>query len=124
MGMQKVILIGYLGKDPEVRYTSEGKPVTNFSLAVSDKKDGPTTWYRIAVWEKQGEAAARYLTKGRQVYVEGHPRVTTNLKDGKTYVNFDVTAHVLIFLGSGEDTHPAHGQPQIPSPQDDSDIPF
>lgn len=123
MGMQKILLIGHLGKDPDVRYTSEGKPVCNFTLAVNDRKDGPTTWYRVAVWDTQGEAAAKYLTKGRQVYVEGTPRISVTEKSGRTYVNVDVTAHLLHFLGAAQHD-PGQGSSVNPSPQDDADIPF
>ncbi len=78
-GVNKVILIGNLGRDPEVRYTADGKPVANFTMATTERWNDPssgekkekTEWHRIVVWGKQAEIAGDYLGKGRQVYVEG-----------------------------------------------------
>ena len=78
-GVNKVILIGNLGRDPELRYTQGGQPVTNFTLATSenwtDRQSGErqerTEWHRIVVWGRTGEMCAKYLAKGRTVYVEG-----------------------------------------------------
>ena len=76
--VNKVILIGNLGRDPELRYTQSGQAVTNFSVATTEKftgRDGQsqerTEWHRIVVWGKQGENCAQYLSKGRSVYIEG-----------------------------------------------------
>jgi len=78
-GINKVIIVGHLGKDPEVRYTPSGSAVANFSVATSetwkDKTTGEkkerTEWHRIVAWDKLGEICGEYLSKGRQVYVEG-----------------------------------------------------
>ena len=77
-GVNKVILIGNLGADPELKYTPSGAAVVNFRIATGESwtdKDGQkqerTEWHRIVVWNKLGELAAQYLVKGRQVYVEG-----------------------------------------------------
>lgn len=77
-GVNKTILIGRLGKDPEVKYTTSGAPVANFSIATSERwkdKDGEqqerTEWHRIVAWNKLAELCGQYLSKGRQVYVEG-----------------------------------------------------
>lgn len=77
-GVNKVILVGNLGRDPEVRYTSDGKPVANFTLATTERWNDPsgerrekTEWHRIVVWGKQAEIAGEYLKKGRQVFIEG-----------------------------------------------------
>ena len=76
--INKVILLGNLGKDPDTRFTTTGKAVTRFSLATSNtwtsangEKQQATEWHSVVVWGKQGEACGQYLEKGRQVYVEG-----------------------------------------------------
>ncbi len=81
MSVNKVILVGNLGKDPEVRYTQTGSAVANFSIATSEQwndRDGKrqerTEWHNIVVWGKQAESCGQYLSKGRQVYVEGSIR--------------------------------------------------
>ena len=77
-GINKVILIGNLGSDPEVRYTPDGVPVANFSLATNESwndKDGQrqerTEWHRLVLWRRQAEVAQQYLKKGSKIYVEG-----------------------------------------------------
>ena len=77
-GVNKVILVGHLGRDPELRYTQNGQAVANFSLATSEsyaKRDGEreerTEWHRIVAWGRLAEICAEYLSKGRQVYIEG-----------------------------------------------------
>jgi len=79
--VNKVILVGNLGRDPEIRYTQAGEPIANFSLATSEKwtgKDGQkqerTDWHRVEVFGKQAQVVRDYLTKGRSVYVEGQIR--------------------------------------------------
>ena len=114
MSYQKIILVGNLGRDPEMRYTPSGTPVTNFSLATNEKfngKDGEaqerTTWWRIAVWGRMAEACNQYLSKGRQVLVEGRmspdpetggPRVYQR-QDGTHGAQYEVTALRVQFLG-------------------------
>jgi len=78
---QKIIIMGNLGNDPEMRYTPQGKPVTNFSVATNRKwtnADGTpgeeTIWFRVSAWGKLGEVCNQYLSKGRQVFVEGRLR--------------------------------------------------
>lgn len=107
---QQVMLIGNLGSDPEMRYTSSGVPVTSFSLAVNKKwttqegqKQEKTTWFRISAWRKEAELAAQYLTKGRQVMVIGEidePRIFTG-RDGQMHTSLEVTATMIRFLGGG-----------------------
>jgi single-strand DNA-binding protein len=114
MSYQKIIIVGNLGRDPEMRYTPDGTPVTSFSIATnrrwtnSDGSQGEeTVWFRVTVWRKQAEIAAKYLAKGRQVMVEGRmtpdkttggPRVWTG-QDGTPRASFEVTADRIIFLG-------------------------
>jgi single-strand DNA-binding protein len=115
MSVNKVILIGNLGKDPEVRFTQTGSAVANFSIATSEQwndRDGKrqerTEWHNIVVWGKQGELCGQYLSKGRQVYVEGSIR--TRSYDDKTgtkrYVT-EIVAQRIRFLGGGGGTRVA-----------------
>ena len=106
---QQLILVGHLGGDPELRYTSDGTPVTNFSVAVHrrwTKEDGSqgdeTTWFRVTVWRKQAETVNQYLKKGSQVMVVG--RVSGRgyvATDGTPRASLDVTADTVRFLGGG-----------------------
>jgi single-strand DNA-binding protein len=110
----KVILVGNLGKDPEMRYTSGGQPVTSLSVASnrsytdsSGQKVDETIWFRVGVWGKQAEACKQYLAKGKQVLIEGRlicdkqtggPR-TFKRQNGETGTSFEITAEVVRFLG-------------------------
>ena len=78
---QKIIIVGNLGRDPEMRFTPEGNPVTSFSVAASRryKDKDETTWFRVTVWGKQAETANQYLQKGSKVLVEGRLRRKTAL---------------------------------------------
>src|SRR5512134_1444356 len=106
MGVNKVILIGNLGRDPEVRYTTNGTPVANFTLATSerwhDQASGERTeWHRIVLFGKQAEIAGEYLRKGRQVFVEGslQTREWTDREGNKRYTT-EVRALNFQMLGS------------------------
>lgn len=112
-GVNKVILIGNLGKDPELRYTPQQTPVASFSLATTERlpsKDGQqkqerTEWHNIVVFGKQAETANQYLKKGRSVYIEG--RIQTRSwddKDGNKKYRTEIIANTVQFLGGrGED---------------------
>ena len=104
-GLNKVMLIGNLGRDPEMRYTANGKAVTTFSLAVNrgavvdgERKD-ETEWFTVTTWERLAEIVSQNLQKGRKVYVEG--RITLHSWDGpdnqKRY-RMDVVANQVLFL--------------------------
>jgi single-strand DNA-binding protein len=141
-GVNKVILIGNLGADPELRYTSGGSAVADLRLATSRKyttKDGnskeDTQWHRIVVWGKQAEHCKEYLSKGRQVYVEG--RLQTRQwedRDGNKRYTTEVVAERVQFLGGGgrgggneggDDGPPPPSDQEAPaSNMDDDDIPF
>lgn len=120
-GVNKAILIGNLGRDPELRYTQNGQAVANFTLATSeswtDKASGEkverTEWHRIVVWGKMGEHCAQYLTKGRSVYVEG--RIQTREwedKEGQKRRTTEINAQSVKFLGgSPRPGDPAGGDP-------------
>ncbi|MGE5215895.1 MAG: single-stranded DNA-binding protein [Chloroflexota bacterium] len=139
MSVNKVILIGNLGKDPEVRFTNSGRAVARFPIATSEvwmdqggSRQERTEWHNIVVWGKQGESCGQYLAKGRQVFVEGSIR--TRSYDDKTgtkrYVT-EIVAQRIRFLGGGGGTRVA---PDMDSggademagggPPVDDDIPF
>jgi len=105
--LNKVILIGNVGTDPEMRYTPDGKPVTSFRMATSrsytdssGERKQETEWFTIVVWGKQAESCNQFVTKGKQVYVEGRLR-TRNWEgqDGQKRVSIEVVANRVIFLG-------------------------
>jgi single-strand DNA-binding protein len=107
-GINKVILVGNLGKDPEVRHLEGGSAVANFPLATSESytdKNGQrvtqTEWHNVVLWRRQAEIAEKYLSKGRQVYIEGKLR-TRNWtdRDGNTRYTTEVVGDVLQLLGS------------------------
>lgn len=147
--VNKVILIGHLGADPEIRYTPSGQPVANFRLATSESwndKSGQrqerTEWHRIVVWGKLAELCGEYLAKGRQVYVEG--RLQTRQwddRDGNKRFTTEVQAREVTFLGgrgegpsrkadAARPAQPASGASDDagfdygPPPMEDDDVPF
>ncbi len=109
MSFNKIILVGNLGRDPELRYTPQGNAVCNFSMATNEKrrdKNGDlqdiTTWFRVTLWNKQAENASKYLQKGNPVYIEGRLKLDEwTDRDGNTRQTLDVTATEMQFLGSG-----------------------
>ncbi len=106
-GVNKAILIGNLGRDPELRYTQGGQAVANFSIATTEsfttkdgRRDERTEWHRIVVWGKTAENCAQYLSKGRTVYIEG--RIQTREwenKEGQKQRTTEVVAQTVQFLG-------------------------
>lgn len=118
--MNKVILIGNLGKDPEVRYTGAGTAVANFSMATSEvwtdkagKKMERTEWHRLVAWGKTAELVGEYLSKGSQVSVEGklQTREWTDKENKKQYTT-EIVVREVIFLGKKGDT--AQRRPEPP----------
>jgi len=109
-GVNKVILIGNLGKDPEVRYTPSGQAVANFNIATNEswtdksgQKQERTEWHRIVVWGKVAELCGEYLSKGRQVYLEGKLQTREwNNKEGVKQYTTEVVANQVTFLQGGE----------------------
>jgi single-strand DNA-binding protein len=106
--LQKITLIGHLGDSPNMRFTPQGKAVTNFSVAVNGYNDN-TAWFRITTWEEKAEHCKEYLTKGSKVYIEGRldfdpktggPETYVSKKDGQTHASFNVTAFQVLFLSS------------------------
>jgi single-strand DNA-binding protein len=107
--VNKVILMGNLGKDPEVRYTPSGQAVANFSIATSDswndkqgQKQERTEWHRIVLWGKQAELAGEYLAKGRAIYIEGRlqTREWTDKENRKQYTT-EVVGDKMVFINDG-----------------------
>lgn len=136
-GLNKVMLIGNLGADPEVKYTPSGTAVTNFRIATSEKwkdKDGKTQdrveWHRIVTFGKLAEICGEYLAKGKQVYIEG--RIQTRSwddKDGNKKYMTEVVANTMQMLGSADNKQKGQAVEETgfsqenTSPQDE-DVPF
>ncbi|MCH9023803.1 MAG: single-stranded DNA-binding protein [candidate division Zixibacteria bacterium] len=143
MSVNKVILLGNLGKDPDLRYTPSGKAVATFSLATSERwtsQDGQkqenTTWHNIVAWGKQAETMKEYLSKGRQVYIEGRiaNRSYEDKEGNKKYIS-EVVVQSFSFVGNkassgngGGQTPPdettAESAPAAGSSETDDDLPF
>ncbi len=139
--INKAILVGRLGGDPEVRYTPSGTAVANFTVATSerwkDKSSGEmqerTEWHRIVAWNRLGEICGEYLSKGRQVYIEGRIQTRSWEKDGVTRYTTEIIATEMKMLGSkgsGDSSGPSapsepqeYSGPPLPEGKDD-DIPF
>jgi single-strand DNA-binding protein len=107
MSFNKIIVVGNLGRDPEMRYTPQGTPVCTFSLASNERRKSSvggeqqdiTTWFRVKVWGKQAEAVSRYLSKGRSVYVEGRLHVEDWIdREGKPRYTLEVNASDVQFI--------------------------
>lgn len=106
-GLNKVMVIGHLGRDPEMRYTPSGRPVTTFTLAVSrawNSADGErhaeTEWFNIVAWGNLAEICKQYLAKGQQVYIEG--RLQTRRwddKEGQKHTSVEIVANEMMMLG-------------------------
>jgi single-strand DNA-binding protein len=150
-GVNKVIIVGNLGRDPEVRYTPDGTAVANFSVATSDQwtdkqtgeKKERTEWHRIVAWRRLGEICGEYLSKGRQVYVEGKLQTRSWEQDGVTRYSTEIIASDVQFIGGrggaagpgaqggtqgggqgrGQRADQGYPEPPMADTQDD-DIPF
>lgn len=136
MSYHTIIAVGRLVRDPELRYTPQGKAVASFSIAVDDGwgDNKRTIWMRVTVWDKQAETVNNFLKKGRQVLVEGrlqpdketgNPKIFTR-QDGSSGASYEVVANVVRFIGSREESTSAvstEGGVDFPA-EDSSDIPF
>ena len=108
--LNECMIIGRLGRDPEMRYTPNGNPVTEFSVAASRQyttSDGErreeTEWFNVIAWERLAETCAQYLSKGREVYVEGRMRTRSwDGECGKKHYRTELVAQVVQFLGGRE----------------------
>jgi len=141
MSFNRIILVGNLGRDPELRYTPQGTPVCSFSMATNERRkdktgemQDQTTWFRVTLWGRQAETASQYLSKGRPVYIEGRLRVEEwTDRDGKPRHTLEVHATDMQFIGGKSEeplaekaaagVAPAEQQQQQPDLSDE-DIPF
>ena len=118
MSFNKIILVGNLGRDPELRYTPQGTPVCSFSMATNERRKDKTgemqdhtTWFRVTLWNRQAETASQYLQKGRPVYIEGRLRVEEYTdRDGKPRHSLEVNATDMQFIGGARDRGSADGE--------------
>ena len=144
MSFNKIILVGNLGRDPELRYTPQGTPVCSFSLATNERRkdrttgenNDVTTWFSVTLWGRQAETASQYLSRGRPVYIEGRLRVEEwTDRDGKPRHTLEVHATDMQFIGGGARSDEAGavpakaaaatGEPASPAADlNDDDIPF
>ncbi|MCI0698407.1 single-stranded DNA-binding protein [candidate division KSB1 bacterium] len=107
MSFNKITIVGYLGRDPELRYTPQGTALCKMSIATSDKRknvagemEEHTTWFRVTAWGRQAELANEYLAKGRQVYIEGRLRLEEYTdREGQKRFSAEVSASEIQFLG-------------------------
>lgn len=117
-GLNKVTLIGNLGRDPEIRYSQQGLAVVNFSIATSeawtDKATGDkqekTEWHRIVSFGKQAEILEKYLTKGSKIYIEGRLQTRSWEKDGNTFYTTEIIVQSFLFLGGNKQQGDQYGQ--------------
>ncbi len=143
-GVNKVILIGNLGRDPELSYTPSGLAVARFSLATTDRRknaegewEDNTEWHRVVLFGKTAEAAGQYLSKGRQVYIEGRLSTRSWEQEGVKRYTTDIIGSNMQMLGRREDAGrtaeapPSEGEegplpPKSEPPGDDleDDLPF
>jgi single-strand DNA-binding protein len=127
--LNKILLIGHLGRDPEIRYTPDGSPVATFSLATSENwtdKNGSrqehTEWHNIVAWSKLADLCKKYLTKGRQVYIEGRIRSREwTDREGNKRRTTEVIATQMVLLGSRSQSADAGVQPMEPVSRSTSD---
>ncbi len=123
----QTIVVGRVGKDPEVRYTTSGQAVANLSLAVTEKykERETTTWYRVQLWGKLAELAGEYVTKGMMLLIEGRMNCREYEKDGVKRESWELIANVMKFLSSKKEGT-SHSDVAAPASAADSDedIPF
>ncbi|MEW6733999.1 MAG: single-stranded DNA-binding protein [Acidobacteriota bacterium] len=133
MSFNKIIIVGNLGRDPELRYTPQGTAVCDFSVATNERRKDPsgeskdeTTWFRVTFWGRQAEVASQYLSKGRQVYIEGRLRAREwTDKDGRVRTSLEVVGTELQMLGSrGDDTAIGGGASQAKTATKNSEADF
>ena len=131
MSVNKVILVGRLGRDPETRYTGGGQAVCNFSLATDEsfkdrngERQKRTEWHKIVVWGKQAEIAQQYLKKGAQIYLEGRIQSREwNDKEGQKRTSFEIVATNFRMLGSRSDSMGGAAHSQVPAGNFEADAP-
>ncbi|MAT38022.1 MAG: single-stranded DNA-binding protein [Ectothiorhodospiraceae bacterium] len=138
-GLNKVQIIGNVGRDPELRMTQSGVPVATFSVATNESYKGQdgnlvdrTEWHNVVAWRRLAEILAEYLKKGSKVYIEGKLQTRNYEKEGQTHYRTEIVVDEFVFLdsrGSGGDSGPSAPPPQQDAPPDtdqsgDDDLPF
>jgi len=129
---QQCIIVGNVGKDPEMRYTPDGTPVTSFTVAVNKKwtsgeggQGEKTWWFKVSCWRKLAETTNQYLKKGRQVMVIGEIDASSwTDQEGKPRASLDLTARDVRFLGTREGGGSGGEGSGAPVAHDEEDIPF
>ena len=136
VSLNKIMIIGNLGGDPEMRYTAQGVPVTSFSVAVNWFRNDPaggerqkeTEWFRVVTWRQLAEQCNQYLAKGRKAYIEGRFQSRTwQGNDGQTRTSNEIVADRVLFLDRpGGQEGPEGGGDFVPdtAPEDPDDLPF
>jgi len=106
-GLNKVMVIGHLGRDPEMRYTPSGRPVTNFNVAASrswktsdNERRTETEWFNVVAWGSLAEICNQYLSKGQQVYIEGRLQTRRWEEDGVKRSTVEIVAKEMVMLGT------------------------
>ena len=136
---QKVVIVGHVGRDPEMRYMADGTAVTNFSVATNRRwtnqageRVDETTWFRVSVWGRQAETTNQYVTRGSKLLVEGRlvpdpatggPRIWSR-QDGAAGASFELRADVVRFLSSRDEMALAAVDGDPADVQEEDDIPF
>jgi single-strand DNA-binding protein len=133
-GVNKVILIGHLGADPELRYTASGMAKAKFRIATNESytdrqgnRQERTDWHSVVAWGKTAEICGQYLSKGRQVYIEGRLRPNTWEKEGVKQYSYDIHVDNVELLGSGRGPEREVMEPPFPPPEGkppEDDFPF
>jgi single-strand DNA-binding protein len=139
MSFHTIILVGNVGRDPEMRYTPSGQPVTSFSVATnrqytnnSGEQVKETIWFRVTAWGKNAENCNQYVKKGNRVLVEGRltpdatsggPRIWTG-QDGQPRASFEINAQIVRFLTSRGEGEPLVEESGAPAAAPEDDIPF
>lgn len=131
-GLNKIMIIGHLGRDPEMRYTPSGRPVTTFTVATSrtwNTSDGErhaeTEWFNVVSWGNLAEICKQYLTKGQQVYIEG--RLQTRHWDdteGNKHTSVEIVASEMMILGDRRDSTQAQASETLESDEVEDEYPF
>lgn len=135
MSLNKVQLIGFLGQEPDVKTLQGGSTVAKLSVATSERwvdkqgqKQEKTEWHRVEAWGKLAEICQKYLTKGRQVYVEGKLQTRMWEKEGQKHYSTEIVASTVQFLGPNPEARSSSGAPagygQEPSFDQHEEIPF
>ena len=129
--MNKIIVIGNLGKDPEMRYTPNGQAVTSFSIASNRKyktaggeQKEETEWFNVSAWGKLGETCNQFLTKGSQVYVEGRLSSRSYESNGQTRFSMEINLTDIEFLGNKDREPVAAGADAMDNVDAPDDLPF